>query len=233
MSNEPEAPFSNPEEFFTEVQGELKKVTWPTVSARLIAGTVSVVVVVSDSSRLHSDWSIGVWLYGPSAGSWETPLGACVGDRLLQRGDSRMAAHWYVIHTYSGQEARAKAALLETRQDRDGREDAIEEIFIPEENVVEVVKGQRRTSKRKFLPGYMLVQMDLDDEIWHIVKNTAKITGFVGAGNSSRLPIPEQDVERMMGQAKTTPSPSPRSSSSRARTCAWSRTVQRTSRARW
>ncbi len=64
-----------------------------------------------------------------------------------------------------------------------------------------MVKGQRRTTKRKFLPGYMLVRMDLDDEIWHIVKNTAKITGFVGAG---ALPtaIPEQDVQRMMGQAK-------------------------------
>ena len=111
-----------------------------------------------------------------------------------------MAAHWYVIHTYSGQEARAKAALLEKAKTA-GREQAIEEIFIPEENVVEVVKGQRRTSKRKFLPGYMLVRMDLDDEIWHIVKNTAKITGFVGAG-ALPTPIPEQDVERMMGQAK-------------------------------
>ena len=67
--------------------------------------------------------------------------------------------------------------------------------------MVEVVKGQRRTSKRKFLPGYILVKMDLDDEIWHIVKNTAKITGFVGAG-SRPTPIPEQDVQRMLGQAK-------------------------------
>ena len=111
-----------------------------------------------------------------------------------------MAAHWYVIHTYSGQEARAKAALLE-RARTHGREKAIEEIFIPEENVVEVVKGQRRTSKRKFLPGYILVKMALDDEVWHIVKNTAKITGFVGAG-SRPTPIPEEDVGRMIGQAQ-------------------------------
>ncbi len=111
-----------------------------------------------------------------------------------------MAHHWYVIHTYSGQEARAKAALLE-RVKTAKREDAIAEIFIPEENVVEVVKGQRRTSKRKFLPGYLLVKMYLDDETWHIVKNTAKITGFVGAG-SRPMPIPEQDVERMLGKAK-------------------------------
>ncbi|MFQ5503257.1 MAG: transcription termination/antitermination protein NusG [Planctomycetota bacterium] len=117
-----------------------------------------------------------------------------------------MAAHWYVIHTYSGQEARAKQALLE-RVKAHGREGAIKEIFIPEENVVEVVKGQRRTSKRKFLPGYILVQMELDDELWHIVKNTAKITGFVGSGTKP-TPIPETDVERMLGQAKS-PKPKP------------------------
>jgi transcription termination/antitermination protein NusG len=112
-----------------------------------------------------------------------------------------MAAQWYVLHTYAGQEARAKSALLE-RARTHGREGAIEDVFIPEESVVEVVKGQRRTSKRKFLPGYILVRMDLDDELWHIVKNTAKITGFVSSG-SKPTPIPEQDVARMIGQAKS------------------------------
>jgi transcriptional antiterminator NusG len=110
-------------------------------------------------------------------------------------------ARWYVIHTYSGQEARAKQALLERARAR-GREDSIKNIFIPEENVVEVVKGERRTSRRKFLPGYMLVQMELDDELWHIVKNTAKITGFVGSGVRP-TPIPDDDVQRMLGQAQS------------------------------
>jgi transcriptional antiterminator NusG len=118
-----------------------------------------------------------------------------------------MAAQWYVIHTYSGQEARARQALLE-RVKTHGREEAIKEIVIPEENVVEVVKGERRTSKRKFLPGYILVQMELDDELWHLVKNTAKITGFVGAG-SKPTPIPETDVQRMLGEAKS-PKPKPK-----------------------
>ena len=113
-----------------------------------------------------------------------------------------MPAQWYVIHTYSGQEARAKQALLE-RAKQHGKEEALREIFIPEEAVVEVVKGQRRTSKRKFLPGYILVNMELDDELWHIVKNTAKITGFVGAG-SDPTPIPDEDVNRMLGQAQET-----------------------------
>ncbi len=111
-----------------------------------------------------------------------------------------MAAHWYVIHTYSGQEARAKAALLEKVKTA-GRDEAIEEVFIPEEEIVENVKGRRKTSKRKFLPGYILVRMSLDDEVWHIVKNTSKITGFVGAG-SMPTPIPEEDVGRMIGQAQ-------------------------------
>ena len=117
-----------------------------------------------------------------------------------------MTAQWYVIHTYSGQEGRAKHALME-RAKTHQREEAIKEIFIPEENVIEIVKGQRRASKRKFLPGYILVNMELDDELWHIVKNTAKITGFVGAG-SRPTPIPNEDVQRMLGQAKS-PKPKP------------------------
>jgi transcription termination/antitermination protein NusG len=112
-----------------------------------------------------------------------------------------MPAQWYVLHTYAGQEARAKAALLE-RARTFGREGAIEEVFIPEENVTEFVKGQRKTSKRKFLPGYILVRMDLDDELWHIVKNTQKITGFVSAGQRP-TPIAEHDVQRMLGQARS------------------------------
>ena len=112
-----------------------------------------------------------------------------------------MSASWYVIHTFSGQEARAKQSLLE-RAKQFNREGALEEIVIPEEDVVEVVKGQRRTSKRKFLPGYLLVKMQLDDELWHIVKNTAKISGFVGSG-SQPTPIPEEDVRRMLGQTQT------------------------------
>jgi transcriptional antiterminator NusG len=112
-----------------------------------------------------------------------------------------MSAQWYVLHTYAGQEARAKAALLE-RVKTHGREEAIEEVFIPEENVTEFVKGQRKTSKRKFLPGYILVKMELDDELWHIVKNTSKVTGFVSSG-AKPTPIPEQDVQRMLGQAKS------------------------------
>ena len=78
---------------------------------------------------------------------------------------------WYIVHTYSGQEQRAKQGLLERARSCQ-REEFFDEVLIPEENVVEVVKGQKRTSKRKFFPGYILVRMDLNDETWHIVKGT-------------------------------------------------------------
>ena len=98
------------------------------------------------------------------------------------------AKKWYIVHTYSGHEAKAKQSLLE-RARTFGHEDAFDEVLIPEENVVEVVKGEKRTSKRKFFPGYILVHMALTDETWHIVKDTPKVTGFVGGGERP-APIP-------------------------------------------
>ncbi len=115
---------------------------------------------------------------------------------------------WYIVHTYSGQEARAKQGLIE-RAAALGFEDAIDEVLIPEENVVEMVGGKKRTSKRKFFPGYILVRMTLDDETWHVVKGTPKITGFVG--NATQPPsISDDEVARMTqrihdGEAKPKP----------------------------
>ena len=105
-----------------------------------------------------------------------------------------MAKKWYIVHTYSGQEARAKQALLD-RASTLGHEDSFAEVLIPEESVVELVKGQKRTSKRKFFPGYILVHMELTDETWHVVKGTPKITGFVG--NSTQPPtVSEEEVAK-------------------------------------
>ena len=109
-----------------------------------------------------------------------------------------MAKKWYVVHTYSGYEAKAKASLLE-RVKSLGLDDKFGEILIPTENVVEMVKGQKRTSSRKFFPGYILVQMELTNETWHVVKNTPKITGFVG--NSTNPPsIPDEEVANITNQ---------------------------------
>mgnify|MGYP002623776278 CR=1 FL=1 len=107
---------------------------------------------------------------------------------------------WYIVHTYSGQEKRAKQSLLE-RAKSFGREEYFDEILIPEENVVEMVKGQKRTSKRKVFPGYILVRMDLNEETWHIVKGTPKITGFVGGG-AMPAPIEDEEVARMTQRMK-------------------------------
>lgn len=111
-----------------------------------------------------------------------------------------MSKKWYIVHTYSGHEARVKQSLLE-RAKSFKREADFDEVLIPEENVVEVVKGEKRTSKRKFFPGYILVRMNLTDETWHIVKDTPKVTGFVG-GADRPTPIPDEEVAKMTQQIK-------------------------------
>jgi transcriptional antiterminator NusG len=111
-----------------------------------------------------------------------------------------MAKRWYIVHTYSGHEARARQSLLE-RAKLEGMEELFDEVLIPEEQVVEIVKGEKRTSKRKFFPGYILVHMELTDETWHVVRGTPKITGFVG-GNTAPTPISDEEVARMTQQMK-------------------------------
>ncbi len=106
-----------------------------------------------------------------------------------------MAKKWYVVHTYSGYENRAKTSLIE-RVKSAGLEDKFEEILIPTEPVVEMVKGRKRTSTRKFFPGYMLVKMELDETTWHLVKSTPKITGFVG-GTTNPPAVPDEEVLRL------------------------------------
>ena len=106
---------------------------------------------------------------------------------------------WYVVHTYSGYENRAKKSL-EERIKQYHLEEQFGEILIPTENVVELSKGgQKKTTKRKFFPGYMLVQLQLNDETWHLVKSTPKITGFVGAATSPPS-VPEAEVKRLARQ---------------------------------
>ena len=114
--------------------------------------------------------------------------------------ESDAAKKWYIVHTYSGQEGRAKKALLE-RAKTMGFEEKFDEVLVPEESVVEMVGGQKRTSKRKFFPGYIIVHMELTDETWHVVKGTPKITGFVG--NATDPPsISDDEVARMTQRIK-------------------------------
>jgi transcriptional antiterminator NusG len=115
---------------------------------------------------------------------------------------------WYVVHTYSGFEHKVKLSL-EERSKQLKKEQFFGEVVVPEENVVELVKGQKRTTKRRFFPGYILVKMILTDETWHIVKNTPKVTGFVG-DKLKPVPVSEAEIQKMTnriveGQAKPRP----------------------------
>lgn len=102
---------------------------------------------------------------------------------------------WYGVHTYSGFENKVKLNL-EERVRMLGKEDLFGDILVPSETVVELKNGERKTSTRKFFPGYILVQMELNNETWHVVKDTAKVTGFVGGG-STPPPIPDAEVEKI------------------------------------
>ena len=108
-----------------------------------------------------------------------------------------MAMKWYVVNTYSGHENKAKLTLLE-RVKQLGKTDQFGSILIPTESVLELVKGQKRTTTRNFYPGYMFVQMDLNEETFHLVRNTAKITGFLGGQNPT--PVKETEIAQITSQ---------------------------------
>ncbi len=109
-----------------------------------------------------------------------------------------LAKQWYIVHTYSGFEAKVKESLRQ-RVDALGMGAVIEEILIPTEEVVEVRDGKKTKSTRKFFPGYVLVKMEMSDEAWHLVKNTPKVTGFVGTGNRP-VPLSDAEVDRIVKQ---------------------------------
>jgi len=109
-----------------------------------------------------------------------------------------MAKEWYVVHTYSGYEHKAKAGL-EERIRTLGKQQYFGDVLVPAEKVVELVKGRKKTSSRKFFPGYILVNMELNDETWHVVKSTPKITGFVGDATHP-APITEAEVREITQQ---------------------------------
>lgn len=108
-----------------------------------------------------------------------------------------MALRWYVVHAYSGFENQVKRALLE-RIERFGMQDRFGEILVPMEEVVEMREGQKRRSERKFFPGYVLVQMDMNDETWHLVKEAPKVLGFIGGTSDKPAPISDREAEAIL-----------------------------------
>lgn len=111
-----------------------------------------------------------------------------------------MAKHWYVIHTQTGYEDRVKTTL-ESKVKTGLAKDAISQVLVPIEQVSEVKGGKKRISQRKFFPGYILVEMELTDESWYLIKSIPGVTGFVGAG-SRPLPLREDEIDTILKQAK-------------------------------
>lgn len=110
-----------------------------------------------------------------------------------------MTKRWYVVHAYSGFEKSVQRALVE-RIARSGMQDRFGQILVPVEEVVEMKSGQKSISERKFFPGYVLVEMEMDDQTWHLVKSTPKVTGFVGGTATKPTPISETEVQKIMQQ---------------------------------
>jgi transcriptional antiterminator NusG len=112
-----------------------------------------------------------------------------------------MALQWYVVHAYSNYEHKVKESLTE-RIKRYGLEEKFGEILVPTEEVVEMREGQRRKSERKFFPGYVLVQMEMDDETWHLVKEVPKVLGFIGGSSDRPAPISEREAMAILNRVQ-------------------------------
>ena len=111
-----------------------------------------------------------------------------------------MAMRWYVIHVYSGFENKVGQSIREQAAQK-GLEDMFEEILVPSEDVVHMRRGAKISAERKFFPGYVLIKMEMTDETWHLVKDTPKVTGFLG-GRGRPTPISEAEAGRIMNQVK-------------------------------
>jgi transcriptional antiterminator NusG len=112
-----------------------------------------------------------------------------------------MSLQWYVVHAYSNFEHKVKESLVE-RVRRAGLQDRFGEILVPTEEVVEMRDGQRRKSERKFFPGYVLVQMEMDDETWHLVKEVPKVLGFIGGSSDRPAPISDKEAQAILNRVQ-------------------------------
>jgi transcriptional antiterminator NusG len=112
-----------------------------------------------------------------------------------------MALQWYVVHAYSNFEHKVKESLIE-RVRRAGLQERFGEILVPTEEVVEMRDGQRRKSERKFFPGYVLVQMEMDDETWHLVKEVPKVLGFIGGSSDKPAPITDKEAQAILNRVQ-------------------------------
>ena len=119
--------------------------------------------------------------------------------QVLATAPTNPDLRWYVVHAYSGMEKAVERNIIE-RITRAGMENKFGRILVPMEEVVEIKNGQKKTTERKFFPGYVLVEMVMDDDTWHLVKHTNKVTGFVGGAKNRPAPISEAEVMKIVNQ---------------------------------
>ncbi|MEK6589643.1 MAG: transcription termination/antitermination protein NusG [Nitrospinota bacterium] len=110
-----------------------------------------------------------------------------------------MDKKWYVVHTYSGYESKVKSGM-EERLKNSAMQERVYQILVPTEDVVEIKGGKKKISTRKYFPGYIMIQMEMDDEIWYVIKNTPKVTGFLGG--TKPIPLDDAEVNRLLEQLK-------------------------------
>ncbi len=112
-----------------------------------------------------------------------------------------MAKRWYVLHVYSGFENKVAESIKE-KAEKLGLSDYVEDILVPMEEVVEIKRGQRVNAERKFFPGYVLAKLEMNDNVWHLIKDTPKVSGFLGTGGNKPIPISESEAQRIIAQVQ-------------------------------
>jgi len=120
---------------------------------------------------------------------------------MLEGQSNNGEAKWYIVHTYSGFENKVRQSILE-RARAQGLQEKVEEVVVPTRDVVELKKGKRKKVSKKVFPGYILVKMILDDETWYLIKNTPRVTGFLGSGKHP-TPVPEEEVDAVVRRLGT------------------------------
>ena len=181
--------FGNLRNFLVEVRNELKRVTWP--SRKEVYATTMVVIVTSIFFGVY------LWGAGPALRA-QRPESVSVFRCPMTDVKTKQ---WYIVHTYSGFE-RKVAESLRQRVQAYGLQDDIGEVLIPTEDVVEMRGGRKVVTPKRFFPGYILVEMAMTDNAWHVVKNTPKVTGFVGAG-AKPTPLTKEEVDQILLQVST------------------------------
>ena len=167
----------------------MKRVTWP--ARKEVYATTVVVILTSTFFGLYL-WGLDLALN--AGGELDLPALWCGMTEVATK-------NWYIVHTYSGFENKVKESL-EQRVQAYGLQNEIGEVLIPTEDIVEKRGGREVKSARRFFPGYILVEMTMSDHAWHVVKNTPKVTGFVGAGTKP-TPLSKEEVEHILEQVKS------------------------------